>query len=504
MTRLWKWLLLLAVAATPWLWGLSQPFLYDDLGMIAENSFLEEPANLGKVLSGWTLGQPQVINGRRPVVLASYFLDRHWHGLRPAGWRLTNLFVHLSNAALLAGWLRRLTKHDFLAVATGLLFALHPIQTEAVHAPGFRADILCLFFVLAALHLLMLTTRRTRGWRWGSLLMLALALLAKETALVGPLLFLAVAGLFPVKTSADSSPLWPCVGGACAVAAAFFALWLLLPTPLQALGHFWNGEFLRFPATLYSAPALWTRSLRLLLVPWPLNVTPAFEPVSTVASLRLVLGVGWLLLCLWGAWRARHAAPVLSLGLLWMLVFFLPVANLFPLLHPVADRYFYAIVPGFALAVAWLLAQQTQRTRATGLASLLAIYALLIFLRLNQWASGEQLWTAAYFQNSKSATAATWLGLLREEAHDVAGARQFYQAAVEANPQAVEAWINWGALEARAGNCTAAEPLLQQAVQIRPDKVSGWHNLALCLEQLERPEEAAQAWARVTALTPSP
>ena len=36
----------------------------------------------------------------------------------------------------------------------------------------------------------------------------------------------------------------------------FFALWLALPTDLQAAGGAWNGESLRFPETLWSAPAL--------------------------------------------------------------------------------------------------------------------------------------------------------------------------------------------------------------------------------------------------------
>jgi hypothetical protein len=66
--------------ASPWLAGLSHPFLYDDIGMIAENAFLENPANLGQVLAGRTLADPQVVNGRRPAVLATYFLDRALHG----------------------------------------------------------------------------------------------------------------------------------------------------------------------------------------------------------------------------------------------------------------------------------------------------------------------------------------------------------------------------------------------------------------------------------------
>lgn len=504
MKSIWKWLLLAVVAVTPWLRGLSYPFLYDDIGMIAENSFLEEPGHIVKVLSGWTLTQPQVINGRRPAVLATYFLDRECHGLRPAGWRVTNLLLHLANAGLLAWLVRRLTGHSFMAAASGLLFALHPLVTEPVHAPGFRADVLCLFFILAGAHLFWAEGTRATWRRTASCGLLALALLAKETAVAAPLLFAALVFLFPAKSGAPSGRIFKWLAVTFVLAGVFFVLWVASPVALQAAGHFWNGESLRFPETIFSAPALWTRTLRLLLVPWPLNVTPAFTPVTSLASLRFWVGVGWLVFCLWGIRRAYRAAPALALGLLWALIFFLPVANLFPLLHPVADRYFYPIVPGFAIAVAWLLAQQTRAARAVGLAGLLAIYALLISVRLGQWASGERLWTAAYFQNSQSATAATWLGLLRDEAGDAEGAREFYQAATKANPYAVEAWINWGAEEARAGNWAEAERLWRHAVKIRPDKASGWSNLALCLEQLGRPDEAAQARERLKEIQTPP
>ena len=500
MSHAWKWALLLAVAASPWLVGRSSPFLYDDVGMIADNEFLESPANLGTVLSGRTLADPRVVNGRRPAVLATYFVDRALYGLQPAGWRTTSLLLHLGCAALLALLLRRLTGRTDLAAAAGLLFALHPAQSEAVHAPGFRADVLCLFFVLAFLHAFLVSGHRAALARLGGLVFLALALLSKETAVAAPVALGALMILFPAAFPAPrrNSAAW--LAGSFGLAAAFFALWALLPADLQAAGGAWNGESLRFPATVYSAPALWARSLRLLLVPWPLNVTPGFEPVVSPMSLRSFWGLAWLALAAAGAWKARRAAPEISLGLVWMLAFFAPVSNLWPLLHPVADRYLYPLVPGFALLAAWILAHQSRRGRTLGLAALAAIYGLLLALRLGQWESAEKLWTAAYFQNPKSAAAATWLGLLREEAGDAEGAREFYAAAVEANPRAEPAWANWGILEGRAARWTESERLLRRVVELRPKGAKGWYDLSICLERQGRTNEAAEAAARAAAL----
>lgn len=354
MNHAWKWILLLLVVASPWLMGLSYPFLYDDIGMLSENTFLEDPGNLSQVLSGDTLGDPQVVNGRRPAVLVTYFVDRALYGLQPAGWRMTSLLLHIGCVAFFMGLLWRLTGQKYLTVAAGVLFALHPVLTEAVHAPGFRADVLCLLFVLASVHCFLKTDSHAAVKRIGGGILLALALLSKETAVVMPVLLGVLMWLFPSSFPEARRPRVNSLLGCGALAAAFFVLWFLLPTALQGAGGSWNGESLRFPESLWSIPALWTRTLRLLVIPWPLNVTPAFDAVSSPISASFASGLFWMGLCGWGAWRARQSAPVFSLGLLWMLIFFLPVSNLFPLLHPVADRYLVSIVPGFALLAAWV------------------------------------------------------------------------------------------------------------------------------------------------------
>ncbi len=499
MKGAWKWVGVLAVAALPWLHGLGFPFVYDDVGMLSENAFLEDPTNAWQVLAGRTLARPEVVNGRRPVVLATYFLDRAVHGLEPAGWRVTSLVLHLGCVGLLMGLAKRLTGISFLAAATGLLFGLHPVQVEVVHAPGFRADLLCLLFVLGYLHSQIGPGGMGAGRRWGGWACLALALLSKETAIAAPLLLGGMMVLFPAAFPAERRGRVGRLVAGGGLAAGFFLLWALLPAELQAAGGSWNGESLRFPGNLWSVPALWMRSLRLLLVPWPLNVAPGFEPVETAVSLRFAVGLGWMAVCGWGAWRARKAAPAVSLGLGWMAVFFLPVSNLWPLLHPVADRYFYPMVPGFALLAGWVLANQSRRGRGVGLGLLAGIYALLAMMRISQWESAEKLWTSAYFQNPESAVAATWLGLLREEAGDKEGARAFYRAATEANPQAVAAWINWGVLEGRAENWGESERLLRRAVAVRPEEEKGWQNLAVCLAGQGRMEESAEAKVRAGA-----
>ncbi len=496
MKRAWQWMAWLVLAAAPWLTGLSHPFLYDDIGLISENSFLAEPANAAQVLTGRTLADPDVVNGRRPVVLATLFLDRGLYGLQPAGWRVTNLAWHLGNAALVAGLLMRLGAPGGWPLAAGMLFALYPAHVEAVHAPGFRADVLCLFWMLAALHGFLSVRRWPRaGPVWG-MACAALALLSKETALAFPLLLGLLMVLFPAAfppRRLARGVIW----GLCAgLSAGFFVLWVALPTDLQAMGGSWNGQSLRFPASIHSLPGIWAHTLGRLIWPWPLNVSPHFAPAGGAASWRVAWGLlllaGWMGL----AFRWRQSRPWVAMGLGWILVLFLPVSNLIPLFHPVADRYLYTLAPGVAIGLAWGLWRLPVVPRWAGLAVLVTLYAAGVLAAKEDWRSGEALWTAAIVRNPHSATAASWLGLLREEAGDPDAAREWYATGTAANPYSFAAWLNWGILEGRQGNWAESERLLRRAIDVRPENPRGWHNLAVCLERQGRVVEAAEAAAR--------
>ena len=496
MKAWWKWALAAALAALPWMGGWTHPFLYDDVGMIAENAFLEDPGNWVLAATGRTLGDPEVVNGRRPAVLASYFLDRALHGLEPWGWRASSLLLHMGCVALGAWLAKRLGANGFVVAAFGWLFALHPALVEAVHAPGFRADVLCLFWALGAMHGFLWAGGGSKAGLWLGLGCGALALLSKETALALPLALGAAMALNPDKfgaTRGRRATIWV---ASAALAGAFFAAWAALPAELQALGGSWNGESLRYPQAAYSAPYLWVRSWRWLAWPRPLNVVPGFEAVESAASARFAIGLLGVGLGAWGAWKMRRAEPAGALGLAWAGAFFLPASNLLPLLHPVAERYLYPMAPGFALLLAAGLGRLPRRWGRIALAVLAATYAGLVAERIGEWRSAEVLWETAMERNPKSAVAATWLGLLREEAGDAEGARAYYAEAMRLNPWEAPAWINAGALAGKGEDFAESERMLRRATEIRPGSAAAWQNLAACLERQGRTGEAAEALER--------
>jgi len=92
--------------------------------------------------------------GIRPLLKLSYAIN--WAtGLGLFGFHMVNLLIHLGNSILVLLLARKLTgsssRMGSIALFTALLFALHPIQTEAVTYVAGRSASLMAFFYLASL-----------------------------------------------------------------------------------------------------------------------------------------------------------------------------------------------------------------------------------------------------------------------------------------------------------------------------------------------------------------
>jgi tetratricopeptide (TPR) repeat protein len=501
-------LVLLLVSALPYLLSLSCDFVYDDHGQIVENPFLRNPANIGDVLALRTIGDPHIINGRRPLTLLTYFTDQALWGLRPAGFRLTNLLLHLAAIALLYHLLVRLRRLTSAPpgwpFGAALLFGLHPLLFEAVHVPSFRPDILYSLAVLAALASargLPETYRAAWLWRIAAAAgALAAALLAKEAGVVA----LAMVWMFWVLFPAARPPRRTMIGLSVA-GLLWVGLYVWLGrggAPLQAAADVWNGRSLRFPDHLLTAPWLWVQYWRLLVVPFPLRVDWVIEPVSSLFSLRLAAGVAALGLtgaALW-RWRFQHPRRCFALG--WMLAGFLPVSNLAPLLNPLAERYAYFMTAGFALLAADFLSGLPPRMARRGLMTAAGLCLLLALIQLPRWRNDERLWAHALRWEPRSSRALVWTGLALKRQGQRGAAETRFRRAIEANPQDPTGWINLAVLQGEAGDLRGAEELLREAIRRRPDSVEAHWNLFFDLQLQGRPADARPVLEQTLRLNP--
>lgn len=127
-------------------------------------------------------------NYYRPVLLVTYYFDMAFWGADPSVMHLENLLLHVTNVLLLFGCARIVCKRlllqgDWLPFLAALLFAIHPVNTEAVNWIAGRSDLLACFFVqLSALLLLLGIFKNRPLYAYLSILPLVPGFFSKETA----------------------------------------------------------------------------------------------------------------------------------------------------------------------------------------------------------------------------------------------------------------------------------------------------------------------------------
>ncbi|MBM4050221.1 MAG: hypothetical protein FJ279_34425, partial [Planctomycetes bacterium] len=170
--------------------AIQAPFVWEDKELVLENRFIRSfsSAKFFFLPSYWRECHVAPGMAYKPVTMWSYALDFQLWGLRPWGYHLTNVALHAANALLLFALARGLKLGGSAALATTLLFAVHPLHTETVDWVKNRADLLSTLFLLAAFVLFVRWRPPDGASRgalsyWASLAAFALAAMSKGAGL---------------------------------------------------------------------------------------------------------------------------------------------------------------------------------------------------------------------------------------------------------------------------------------------------------------------------------
>lgn len=359
----------------------------------------------------------------RPLSTADFALDRTLFGLSASGFHAANVLWHIA-AVLALRWLVRALAGERVAFATALLFALHPVHTEAVTGIIGRAELMAalFFFVGARLHL--------DGRRGLAALACLCALLCKESGVTLPL----VAIMLDARTRRLPQAIrraWPF-----AVALALYAALRVhalagatLPQPNEYFIVATRGQ------ALVTAVDVLGRDLRLLVWPQPLCADYSY-PALPIASLPHALAaLVALALLAAAAWRWR----ALGLPLAWFALTIVPVSNLVvPIGVLMAERLLYLPSVSVCLAGGLGLAALAERARPplarATLGAVAVAFAAMVLARNVDWQTPLSLWRDTVAKQPRSALAHANLALSCLTVGDDACARAELAEAVALNP----------------------------------------------------------------------
>jgi tetratricopeptide (TPR) repeat protein len=348
------------LAAGAYLNALHNPFVYDDLRLIVTNQSLRHLTDLHAIV---------LHEVTRPVVNLTYALDYAMWGGSPFGYHVTSLLLHLVNIALVYLLTWRLTDDrarrapaavdqptpGVVAFVAALLFAVHPMMTEAVGYIAGRAEVLCAtFFLLAVLAMRRWMMGGRAGWLVVSIASWLLALASKEIAVMFPFVILAYDRLVCPGSREDRR--WRVthlhvpvlVVGVIAVVARLVVF----------LAQAKNAGGVRFvwPYILAEIDVMRRYLLLLLMVePGGQTVFHAVPVVGRVFTLSAIMAIGTLACLVWLVvvlHRARRSAA--SVGLVWFLLLLVPSAALvvFDRGEPMAEHRVYLASVGLFVALA--------------------------------------------------------------------------------------------------------------------------------------------------------
>lgn len=499
-------LLLLAACLLSYANGVPGEFTYDDKAIVRDNPRIRAPENLGEIFTTQYFGGERGTGtAYRPVLLLSYAVQWWIHGGEPAAFHAVNVLVHGAATLLFARLLLTLGIAPPAALASALLFAVHPIHVEAVTSIVGRGETQAAALVLGYLLLgLRFTDRRGRRWLSLSLALLlyGLAVLTKESAAAAPALL-----LLCLVWRADGG-LWarlrdglrrgvPLYSGSVAILLGVLRVrtWVL-GGPLKAAdsGIFeLENPLAKLPTLVRAANACVLFFVYLGRLAFPLRLS-SDESAWAIRPLGPRNVLFWLALLLLVALAAaalrglRSRAPA-ALGFLFLGVAALPASNLlFPTGTIFAERLAYLPSAGFCLiAGSWIVGQSRDQD-APGRARLFLLTAVVLLLaartvvRNTVWASDETLFTNMVRVSPESAKSHYDFAYMSATAGRKRAALESYKRATQIYPRYWDAWAGRGRMERDLGNLPASEAAYAEAVRIAPFYENGYFGLGLALE----------------------
>jgi tetratricopeptide (TPR) repeat protein len=500
-------------------------FVYDDQRQIVRNTLIQDGSQFWRALTSdvWAFkgGDHAVSNYWRPSYVLWMILNFRCFGLGVFGWHLTNIVLHVAVVALLFALLRRLKVSRPVAGAIALIFAVHPVHTESVAWISGAPDLLLAAALLGSIWFVVLLGKKRTPLRWtGALVLYAVALGAKEVAILFPLVVLALLrnkreeDEKEVSWSQAFSIAWPF--GAVALVYVITRASVLGATQQLPEGGASLGE------AILSAPAVFAFYLRQMIAPYWIGPSYPLRAVTLdhIGLGNFVIPLAVTVIAAWWMIRMAERSKIARVGLALLLVPLLPAMYIVAF-HPeqlVHDRYLYLPLLGFLLLIVPVLAALFQRFAGERLArgvGLIFVFAVIVAIPLGAqtirynraWTSNLALWEWGVRSDPNSAFNYQQYGVQLQETRRLEEAVAAFDRSIEIHPMPATTVARGTALIEQK-RFSEAERDLRQVTSKKVEEVNAYtmyqayERLAIALTQQNKLSDAATSVAEARRRLP--
>jgi len=476
---------------------LKNSFQFDSVAYIVNNRNLQSPAEM---LTFEFLERGLF---SRSLMQMSLAVNALLGDTRPFGYHLFNLTFHIFNALLLFFITEKICrkflrvsqdlsvyKFRVIALFTAVLFLCHPLQTESVVYIMGRSEVFSATFYLAGFFLFQSCFENGRigiatKILWVLPLLVALFILGfsvKQTLITLPAVLL----LYNLcQCDAQSRPIrflkrWRWILGGILFFGGALLLRKLLMDETFLIGPSNPEEMVGRKNYMLSQPSvLIFYYLKLLLLPFNLNIDPDIPVVTNLLSWRfLIPSIGIGILIYWVAKAAR--SRIYLFCVCWFFILLSPSSSIVTLHDLAAEHRTYLAAYGFYLFFVLSLFQwvhtglrfQERAKRATVfflLAVLTSSLGIMTVKRNLAWRSERTLWEDTRGKSPHLVRPLINLGRAYGEAGATEKAIYYYEKSLEKAPTAFAPNYNLGDLYLAQGRVQKALNLFQQAERLAPD-----------------------------------
>ncbi|HZZ43796.1 MAG TPA: tetratricopeptide repeat protein [Tepidisphaeraceae bacterium] len=349
--------------------------------------------------------------------------------LNPAVFHGANLLLHVGSSVIVYKILRMLAALPATALFGALLFAIHPVQVEAVGWISGGKDVLAGLLSLACVWQYLEWSEK--GWKWHyafALGLYAIGMLAKPAAVVTPLV---IAGI----------EIWA-RGKSWRKVTRGLWFWIVIAVPVVVVARLAQPTPETFVTPLLGRPVVMMDALAMYMgkLIWPAQlgidygrapewVLGSTDKYFTCAATAMVVAIAW-------AMRKRWREIVA--GALVFVIMLLPVLGLvkfdFQRYSTVADHYLYAAMLGPAMAGAFALERIKSRWMLCVAGLVITALGIKAFVQTENWRDSRTLFSHALEVNPTSLAGNDGLGNMALHTGDIPEAIARFEEAVRGHP----------------------------------------------------------------------
>jgi tetratricopeptide (TPR) repeat protein len=468
--------------------SLQGDFIWDDKDLILSNAgYLNDWRNLFSVFIKPFFGKASTY---RPLLIVSFIFDYQLWDSHSFGFHYTNLLLHTANAFMVYLLVFILFKHRYLSLFSSLLFATHPIQTEAVAWISGRNDVILTFFSLLAIIFYLRWQNHTGTRRLltfiGFLLAFGCVLLTKESGIIVFFLIMIVDYFFQPALPArfDSKRI--------AYLSIILVSLLYIYLRMNILGKLGiniapiGEDFIRRYLGVF---IIYTYYFKMLLFPFHQTANPFMPYLNSVndpvviSSFLFVFSLVLIIAICW-----KHLREV-SFIILWIIITLLPVSGIISLTVPALEHRLYLGTIGFSILLP-LLIYRVSSLRTNGaffegikkvmtslLLVLIIIYCTKTVSRNTIWKDESHFWLKTIQDSPFSVFAHNNLGLVYADDRQYRRAIDEFRKALSLNPGAANVHANLGGVYVAKGLYKKGIDAYEKALKLRPQKAKFYNDL---------------------------